>query len=184
MQTNTPNPRLLDAAKKGEIKTIRTLLALEETKVNACDSEGMTALHFAANNGHIKIVKFLIANGAEVNAENNYGATPIALAARECHVDVAKALLLHAEKNEAIITRNNNMALFYAVQNRHTKMVELLLERGANANAQTREILLETRVNANMQNEYDESTPIIFAVQNGHTEMVQLLIRSGADANA
>jgi ankyrin repeat protein len=92
MQTNTPNPRLLEAAIKGHTETIRTLLESKETDVNACDSEGMTALHFASKNGHIKIVKRLLANGAEVNAENNYGFTPIALAAKECYVDVAKAL--------------------------------------------------------------------------------------------
>jgi ankyrin repeat protein len=69
MQPNTPNERLLDAAKKGDTKTLQTLLTLEGANVNACGEERMTALHLAAKNGHIESVQALLLTAKKIDID-------------------------------------------------------------------------------------------------------------------
>ena len=49
--------------------------------INEPDETGWTALHFAAENGHLDIVKKLVENGADINKANNQGWTALHLAA-------------------------------------------------------------------------------------------------------
>jgi ankyrin repeat protein len=43
---------------------------------------GRMALHLAAGNGHLEVVKLLVARGAEVDAHRDRGYTPLHAAAR------------------------------------------------------------------------------------------------------
>jgi len=54
---------------------------------------GWRPLHFAANNGHVDVVRFLLEKGANVNAQDHRGRTPLHLAALDGHVDVVRFLL-------------------------------------------------------------------------------------------
>ena len=47
------------------------------TDINHCDSNGWTALHFAAQNNDVKIGKLLIDNGASLDLQDKYGNTPL-----------------------------------------------------------------------------------------------------------
>ena len=47
---------------------------------NAKNSEGQTALHYAAEEGYTNIVAQLLADDADVNVKNKRGETPLALA--------------------------------------------------------------------------------------------------------
>ncbi|MQL76230.1 hypothetical protein Taro_008631, partial [Colocasia esculenta] len=58
------------------------------------DSEGRTALHMAAANGHLEIVEYLIRNGVDVNASNAENNTPLHWACLNGHIEVVKALIL------------------------------------------------------------------------------------------
>jgi len=66
------------------------------------ECEGQTNLHFAAKNGHIRMVKQLVKKGANVNAIDSYGETPLHEASS---VDVVKFLI----ENGADNTIKNNM---------------------------------------------------------------------------
>jgi ankyrin repeat protein len=48
--------------------------------VNVCGIEGYTALHAAAENGHLKVIQFLIGRGASLNPRVESGETPLDLA--------------------------------------------------------------------------------------------------------
>lgn len=58
----------------------------------------ITPLHLAAENGDIKIAKFLIENGADVNAKNREGFTPLIYACKSQQKEMVKFLI----KNGAI----------------------------------------------------------------------------------
>lgn len=62
---------------------------------------GVTALHLAAENGHLDCVNALIQAGADVNSERNDGMTPYLLAAQNGHDDCAKALTENGAKDGA-----------------------------------------------------------------------------------
>jgi ankyrin repeat protein len=53
----------------------------------------MSALHYAANAGHLAIVHALLAAHAPVNAVDEHGSTPLQWAAANCHLDVMRLLL-------------------------------------------------------------------------------------------
>ncbi len=57
-----------------------------------------TALHFAAANGMLDAVEFLVANGANVQAKDGRGRTALSEAARFGRDDVAAVLANHAAR--------------------------------------------------------------------------------------
>ena len=62
------------------------------TTLNASDDAGYTALHAAAENGHIEIVKLLLYHGASKSAAVTSGQTPADLAALSGHDDMVNLL--------------------------------------------------------------------------------------------
>ena len=67
--------------------------------INAKDNmTGGTPLHYAAMNGYIRIVKSLVANGADIFSKALEDATPLMLAETEGHKDVADFLRKHMKE--------------------------------------------------------------------------------------
>ena len=52
------------------------------------NKDGLTPLHFAAQNGHTGVVDKLLAKGAKVNTKNKGGFTALHLAAQNGHTGV------------------------------------------------------------------------------------------------
>src|ERR1051325_10440937 len=70
---------LIDAAARGDIKTVRSLLA-NKAEVNAAGPDGSTALHQAVRFDHLDIVDLLLSAGTDVKAATRYKVTPVSLA--------------------------------------------------------------------------------------------------------
>ena len=85
------NVRLIQAAGKGDLQTVQTLLA-GGAEVNTKNARGVTVLIIAAMNGHTEIVKLLLEKGAEVNAKASNGKTALELAKSKGHTDVVQLL--------------------------------------------------------------------------------------------
>ena len=75
-----PDSPLADAVKRRDKQAVQSLLK-KKADVNAPQSDGATALHWAAYLNDADTSALLIRAGANVNARNNYGVTPLALAA-------------------------------------------------------------------------------------------------------
>ena len=71
-----------DAAKRGDRQTVSALLK-KKADVNAPQSDGATALHWAAYLEDAETTAMLIRAGANANATNNYDVTPMILAATQ-----------------------------------------------------------------------------------------------------
>ena len=78
---------LIEAASKGDIDTVRTLLA-KGADVNAEDNDGNTALMASAKNGHTNIVQVLLKQGADVNAKTKSGETALMIAKKMGHEEI------------------------------------------------------------------------------------------------
>ena len=61
---------------------------------NLAMSDGRTALHVAADNGGVSIIKYLLANGADVMKADNQGETVLHKAAKGCHHPTLKVCCL------------------------------------------------------------------------------------------
>ncbi|KAJ5027096.1 ankyrin repeat-containing domain protein [Bipolaris maydis] len=127
----------------------------------------MTALHWAAVNGMVHAVDFLIDKGLDVDGRCKRGKTALVLAAENGHTTVVKLLLakgadLHARSG------NGGTALVWAASCGHVETARHLIEEGSR---------LEDR-------DEDNLTALSIASNSGHLEMVELLIEKGADVNA
>lgn len=67
------------AAIRGSIDEISTLLN-NGAEIDAAGEHGYTALHDAVEQGHFKVVEFLLQRGASITIKNNDGVTPAGLA--------------------------------------------------------------------------------------------------------
>lgn len=65
----------------------RVLEAIEKGyNVNQPSEGGYTALHAAAENNHVEVIRLLVSNGADINARVVTGMTPLDMAIEaECH---------------------------------------------------------------------------------------------------
>lgn len=85
--------RLWRAAWDGDRVRVRLLLMLG-APVNHSTGSG-TALHAAAAQGDVKLMKLLLAHGAAVDKEAKFGETPLYEARSNSHPEAEKLLLLH-----------------------------------------------------------------------------------------
>ncbi|HRN45643.1 MAG TPA: ankyrin repeat domain-containing protein [Flavobacterium sp.] len=69
-------PELVYWASLGDIAEVEQSLTYSD--VNTMDEEGYSALHAAAENDHLEVVKLLVQRGADVNYKAQYSALELA----------------------------------------------------------------------------------------------------------
>lgn len=155
-----------DAAERGDRAAVRDLLRAG-VDVNETQSDGMTALHWAAESGDAELAGMLVYAGANVDGGTRIGGySPLHIASRNGHTDVV-GILLDAGANPAAATSNSGaVPLHLAAASPSPKSVRLLLDAGADVNA---------REGAWGQ------TPLIFAASAGRVANARLLLGAGAD---
>ncbi len=123
---------LADAATNGNLAEVERLLATED--VNQSDETGFTALHGAACNGHTKIVRLLLDQGAKVNYAGQCGDTALFGAVVRGHTHVVRLLLDHGSNVDYAAGPGETTVLMQATLLGDTDMVQLLIEKGADLN--------------------------------------------------
>jgi outer membrane protein assembly factor BamB len=117
-QNEAQSEALANAARSGDAAQVGSLLD-KGVDVNAKGRYGATALFFAADKGHLDVVKLLIARGADINIQDTFYRTrPINWALSNDHADVAIFLLEKQSKgaDDALMSgvRSNNPRLVKA----------------------------------------------------------------------
>jgi ankyrin repeat protein len=157
------------AAASGNISVVKALLA-NGASVRGASPDGYTALHAAAVEKNVAIVELLLAAGADVNAKTTNGVSPLLASVGSPYTssDVSLTLISHgADVN--IADSEGRTPLLTAISDSSPRVVEELLKKGANPNAQSESI------------GYPGYTPLHMAALSGSTEDVELLLRYGAD---
>jgi hypothetical protein len=90
----------------------------------------------AAASGEIRLLNFLLANGLDVNTRTRSGRTPLGAAAAAGQIDAARLLIARGARLEDRTLISRETPLIEAAQMNHADLVELLLDHGADLNAQ------------------------------------------------
>jgi len=86
------------SAGQGDVEAVRNAI-LAGVDINAIDTRGVNALHFATLHNQLNIVKFLIEAGANVNAKDGNGNTALSRAKKAKNQEIVQ-LLLQVGANE------------------------------------------------------------------------------------
>lgn len=124
---------LIEMAKAGDTARVREMLRprwWRKPAPDKADKWGCTALHFAAEAGHLEIATLLLETGADVNATNRFAHTPLHNAAREGRLELVNLLLAKgAEVNGT--GKQDGSPLHWAIRERRTLVIKALLSAGA-----------------------------------------------------
>ncbi|MDF2964870.1 MAG: ankyrin-2-like [Rickettsiaceae bacterium] len=100
--------------------------------INHIDSSGNTVLHYAVMNNNFEYCRILLENKANITVQNGKGESPIAYAAKYGRPEIMNLFLANIANINEIHEHNGYSLLHYAVQQNNLKVIELLLENGAN----------------------------------------------------
>ena len=154
-----------DAAERSDLEAVRILLR-QGADVNTAQSDGMTALHWAAANNDIDIAKTLLYAGAAVRATTRLGGyNPLHIASRGGHAEVAR-LILEAGADPDAFTTTGVTAMHFAADADAAAVIELLAAHGGDADA---------------RDTFAERTPLMFGAVRGADAAVRALLTAGAD---
>ncbi|HNT28501.1 MAG TPA: ankyrin repeat domain-containing protein [bacterium] len=156
----------VSAAREGDLNAVKTFYNTGGD-INKPNARGQTALMWAAQRGHLEVVKFLVQLGANVNAVDADRQEPVLMwATKKGHKEVVEFLIASgADVNQG--DQFKETPLMDAARYGHKDLCELLLNKRARVN--------DTDVNG--------ESALMWAAANGVAEVVKFLIGYGADIN-
>ena len=114
------------------------LLVRAGADVNAANDLRMTPLVQSCTNGSAALVELLLNAGANPSTPVATGETPLMTCAKSGAVDAVRTLLVHGADVNTSEPTQNQTALMWAAAERHPKVVQTLIEAGADLKAHTR----------------------------------------------
>lgn len=156
------------AAGFGLDSIIRLLVDECGQNTSARNMWGSNALHETSIHGFESTAQLLINLGMNVLDQNSGGLTPFYLAVAFNHVSLVKSLIAHDSRQLTVSNREGWTPLHKACDIGLAEMTSVLLELGANINAEDDKGL----------------APLHLAAGKGHLEIVQILTQAGATVHA
>lgn len=121
------NEEFYTACISGNLRRAKQIFHSNKIDISQCCDDKKTVLSQSAYNGHLHVVKFLVANGAAIEpTDNRY--PPLHDAAKRGHIEVVKFLI---EKGANVDRVYNDMTpLMEAARHRQLEVVKWLVETG------------------------------------------------------
>jgi len=156
---------LLDLIKDGRSDDAVAAISAPGVDVNSVEPDGSTAIHWAAYNNNIELVRELLAAGAHADVTNRFGSSPLTEAVKLGNVELVRALL-DAGADPDSPNQDNQTALMLASNIGSLEIAEMLIDKGADVNA--------------MEN-FRGQTALMWAAAENHPDVAELLLAHGAD---
>ncbi|XP_018323633.1 ankyrin-3 isoform X2 [Agrilus planipennis] len=157
-----PNTAFLRAARAGQLDKIQEYLDSGTIRdINTSNANGLNALHLAAKDGHIEVVRELLKRDAIIDAATKKGNTALHIASLAGQEEVVRLLIQHGASIN-VQSQNGFTPLYMAAQENHENVVKYLLSKGANQALATE----------------DGFTPLAVAMQQGHDKVVAVLLEN------
>jgi ankyrin repeat protein len=158
---------LVDAVKSGN-RTAALALIEQRVNVNAAESDGTTALHWAVHHNDLDLAQRLVRAGANAKTKNDFNATPMSEAATVGNAAMIE-LLLKAGADVESPNADGQTALMVVSRTGNVEAARVLIRNGANVNA---------------KEQWREQTALMWAAAQNQPAIVKLLVENGADVNA
>jgi ankyrin repeat protein len=152
------------AAEKGDLVALRALIA-KKADVNAAQTDGATALHWAVYRNNVEMTTVLLRAGAKVNVATREGISPLYMASLYGNPAIINSLVKAGADAKGKGPSGETM-LMLAARNGNPDAVKALIAAGADVNA--KESLRGT-------------TALMWAVEQRHPAAVKALLDGDAD---
>ena len=188
------------AIEAGDLSRVKALVSADAEVVSQPDDnrDRSLPLHTAAVAGELKIIDYLIAQGAIVDGHDRDESTPLMVACLRGQAGATKLLLGHGAAVD-YTDLNGGTPVSFAMNSGQMEVIQLLLDAGidfttqnpnngtymhlaaASGNVEVLELLLSSGVPVDTTND-SGATPLISAAGRGQTDTVRWLLANGADA--
>uniref|UniRef100_A0A8C4SMH2 Caskin-2-like n=1 Tax=Erpetoichthys calabaricus TaxID=27687 RepID=A0A8C4SMH2_ERPCA len=186
----------------------KLLGSAKRLNINYQDSDGFSALHFAALTGTTDLISLLLEAQATVDIKDNNGIRPLHYAAWQGMADKV-FMLLRAGASVNMASQDGQIPLHLAAQYGHYEVSEMLLQHQSNpcilnkvqktpldlacefGRLKVAQLLLNSNMCAALLEggenkdglEIACNTPLHLAARNGHKEIIQILLKAGISIN-
>lgn len=161
-----PESPIANAAMQDDTEEVRSLLR-SGADVNAAQGDGMTALHWAAENDNDELAVMLIHAGANLGAVTRLGQySALHLASKAGSGGVVSTLLKAGADPDRVTSTGGVAPLHYAAASGSLDALAALLDHGAE---------VDVRESA------WEQTPLMYAAATGRSDVIRALLAAGAD---
>ena len=153
-----------------DIEKVTEILLKRGAKINDADARGNTLLHNAVEGHNLRLIKFLLAKGADANARNFQGQTPLArLLDWSFTAELARPLLENGAEVKGIDDLNGNAFFRMLLYPLDASFVKLMISKGFDINARNDKEIGDT--------------PLTFVASNFKPFNVGALLDNGANIN-
>ncbi|KAL8624340.1 hypothetical protein ACOMHN_044771 [Nucella lapillus] len=129
------NRQMIRAVIENDLPAVKSLLEQDKDLIQA-EEQGVSALHLAANQGHLQVVQLLVDNGAKIDLKDSDGDTPILAGMK--HKQVAEYLL--KKGCDVTIANDNGQTVAHkAALFNHHQILRELIKKGADLNVMDEE---------------------------------------------
>lgn len=163
----------LMVAADSDAAAVTGVLLANKAEVNRTNKWGATALMNACRNNFTNVAKLLLQKKADVEVSENAGLNALMFAAEADAFGAVKLLLEHGARVNGPRDSYGMTPLIRAIKGRSDRVVELLVEKGADVNAG----IVAT-------NDFAGTTPLMYAAGWKSPPIVKLLVKHGADLKA
>jgi len=159
---------ILNAAGIGSIQIVQYFLNKKLSSISQSDDQHNTPLLWAAFNGHLKMVEFLLENGSSLSEKNSQGDNALLLAAHGGHLDIISYLYSKDPNLLSYKNTSGDNAISIAAFMGRLKIIEFLYDRN--------NWLISSA------NEKTGDTPLHLAAISGHKEIMEFILSKGTDS--
>ncbi len=186
-----------DAAKAGDLATVKKMIAEQPFMRKALDATGRSPAMAAARAGQIATVEYLLSTGIGVDEASPEGRTMLHEACDGGKFDMVKLLVTKHRASITLEDRRKWSAIHFACRQNPPEMLKFIVDQRANVNATSDlgatplimavankrqpqvEFLIQRKADVNKADTWNR-TPLHIAAKNNDKAMLDLLIKSGA----
>jgi ankyrin repeat protein len=159
------------AAECGQHEVVTTLLTKFDVQPDLRNSSGNAAIHLAADNDHVEVIKTLLAFDADMNCTNDSGDTALHIAARRQDAKCVEILTAHVSDLNKV--NGENMSPFHIAAVSKNLFALRFLVQWANSHG----------VNIGMKGFHDGRPLLLFAAQGGSLEVIDYILDTMHDVD-